>query len=384
MKYYCLEMRTYEGSFLVKIRELNYTDVSDVTDTDKEEERISLKITSIKYDLGEESLIIRTAEKKDAKELTALRMLIDAETEFLDRTREESTLTESDFEERIEEDEAHGHHLFLIALVNDQIIGFSRCIAHSLKRFRHGASFGICLLKAYQGKGIGKRLMTVTTEWADKNQIERIELTVVEDNIGAIHMYRQFGFVKEGIRLSDRKHADGFYHNTVLMSRIPSRMCIPKKDVCSGTPDNIQLRPIDHSNWETCIALSVGKEQQSYVATNAYSLLQAQYSEGLYPLGIYEDDTMVGFIMYEQDFQADDMGMCRLMIDEKHQKKGYGRQAIYRLLEYVETHYSKKPFYTSFEPDNDVACRLYESVGFKDTGEMIGDEKLYQYMPEGE
>ena len=136
------------------------------------------------------------------------------------------------------------------------------------------------------------------------------------------------------------------------------------------------LKEIDKENWEECIELKVAKDQESFVASNAYSLLQANYNEGLYPFAIYDNETMVGFVMYEKDDIAQDMGMCRLMIDEKYQNKGYGKAAILKLLDLVRDKYGSTPFYTSFEPENTVAKNLYESIGFTDTGRMLEEEIL--------
>jgi len=137
---------------------------------------------------------------------------------------------------------------------------------------------------------------------------------------------------------------------------------------------NLIFKEITAENWEECIQLKVAKEQENFVASNAYSLVQAQYVEGLYPLAIYDDQRMVGFLMYEKDDVAKNMGMCRLMIDTKYQKQGYGRCAVIKLLEYVKERYGSTPFYTSFEPDNTVAEKLYESLGFKKTGEILEGE----------
>lgn len=137
---------------------------------------------------------------------------------------------------------------------------------------------------------------------------------------------------------------------------------------------NLIFKEITAENWEECIQLKVANEQENFVASNAYSLVQAQYVEGLYPLAIYDDQRMVGFLMYEKDDAAKNMGMCRLMIDTKYQKQGYGRCAVIKLLEYVKERYGSTPFYTSFEPDNIVAEKLYESLGFKKTGEILEGE----------
>lgn len=139
---------------------------------------------------------------------------------------------------------------------------------------------------------------------------------------------------------------------------------------------NLVFKEITKENWEECIELKVSKGQENFVASNAYSILEANFSEGLYPLAIYDDETMVGFLMYEKDDVAKDMGMCRLMIDVKYQNKGYGKAAIIKLLEFIREKYGNTPFYTSFEPENIVAEKLYESIGFRKTGEMLQDEIL--------
>lgn len=137
---------------------------------------------------------------------------------------------------------------------------------------------------------------------------------------------------------------------------------------------NLIFKEINKDNWEECINLNVSKEQEEFVAPNSYSLLEALYGKNLFPLAIYDDDKMVGFIMYEIDDEDNTMGMCRLMIDQKFQKKGYGREAVLKLLDLIRERYGKIPFFTSFEPENKVAEKLYESVGFKKTGELLYEE----------
>lgn len=139
---------------------------------------------------------------------------------------------------------------------------------------------------------------------------------------------------------------------------------------------NLIFKEITKENWEECIELKVSKEQENFVASNTYSLLEASFSDSLYPLAIYNAETMVGFLMYEKDDVAKDMGMCRLMIDTKYQNKGYGKAAIIKLLDFIREKYGSTRFYTSFEPENIVAEKLYESIGFIKTGKMLGEEIL--------
>lgn len=99
---------------------------------------------------------IRTAEHQDAKELSEVRLQIDGETQYLDRERGEAFIDESGFEELIALDSENEKNLFLVALADGRIVGFSRCEGNSLKRFAHKAEFGVGILKEYWGYGIGK------------------------------------------------------------------------------------------------------------------------------------------------------------------------------------------------------------------------------------
>lgn len=138
----------------------------------------------------------------------------------------------------------------------------------------------------------------------------------------------------------------------------------------------ITLRIIDKSNWEECIGLKVKESQTTFVASNAYSLVQANYEENLYPMGIYDGDTMVGFVMYDYDSEVNMWGMCRLMIDYKYQNKGMGKIAVLKLLDLIREKYGHVNFYTSVEPENQIALKLYENLGFTNTNKLVYDELL--------
>lgn len=136
----------------------------------------------------------------------------------------------------------------------------------------------------------------------------------------------------------------------------------------------ITLKEVDKENWEECVELNVSEEQNDYVAANWYSILQAKFEEEIYPLCIYDGQVMVGFLMYDLDPDTNRMEMCRLMIDHKYQGKGYGRSAVLKLLDLIREKYGKIKFYTSTVPGNTAAQKLYESIGFKKTGEIMWGE----------
>ncbi|WP_343348971.1 GNAT family N-acetyltransferase [Terrisporobacter petrolearius] len=143
---------------------------------------------------------------------------------------------------------------------------------------------------------------------------------------------------------------------------------------------NINFKEIDKSNYNTCINLKVGDHQKNYVASNAISLVQAFYEEELYPIGIYNDEEMVGFILYDYDKELEGWSFSRFMIDINHQNKGYGSKALEKFLEFFHNKYEEENLYTSVEIDNDVAMKLYEKNGFnkKDSFEYKIGNTVYK------
>jgi len=162
---------------------------------------------------------VRSATCNDAKVLPELRLQIDGETENLDRERGEGIIDVPGFEQLIKRDTEDGKNLFLVAAVQDRIVGFSRCEGNSLKRFSHKVEFGICVSKDYWGYGIGKNLLRESIAWADVSGIEKMTLNVMETNDKAIKLYTSLGFETEGILRKDKRLSSGIYYNTLVMGR---------------------------------------------------------------------------------------------------------------------------------------------------------------------
>ena len=147
---------------------------------------------------------------------------------------------------------------------------------------------------------------------------------------------------------------------------------------------SVELRPVTAENWRALIKLQVSEEQRGFVASNLYSISEAQFGyedEGhwdFHPFGIYVDDEPVGFIMYcinygHSRFQG---FIARLMVDEHHQGKGCGRAAMIQLLEMLRANERIQQVGISYEPHNKVAQALYASLGFVEPGEIIDGETL--------
>lgn len=158
----------------------------------------------------------------------------------------------------------------------------------------------------------------------------------------------------------------------------------------------IHLEKINAQNVWDIVALKVSESQENFVAPNETSIIEAYTAIGTgctaFPFGIFDDKTPVGFLMIGHNEAAFDE-LCedevpeilrnnytvwRLMIDEKYQQKGYGREAVRLALEFIRTFPCGKAEYCvlSYEPENIIAKKLYASFGFEETGEIAGGEAI--------
>ena len=142
-----------------------------------------------------------------------------------------------------------------------------------------------------------------------------------------------------------------------------------------------ELQPVTIKNWQSLIKLKVREDQTGFVASNLYSIAQAQFRDeyeghwDLHPFGIYEGDVPVGFLMYGLNFNhpKQQAFIQRLMVDEKFQGKGFGRFAMQKMIEIFRADERIQEVGISYEPANEGARKLYASVGFVETGEMVED-----------
>ena len=139
----------------------------------------------------------------------------------------------------------------------------------------------------------------------------------------------------------------------------------------------ITLEEINRENYLDVIALSVTDEQDNFVASNMFSLAQAKAQPECVPLAIYNGKALVGFVMYCIDLEDKEYWIYRLMIDKTQQGRGYGRKAMQQVISILKQDPDRSIVYLSFEPENHVARKLYESLGFLPDGRIINGETVY-------
>ena len=154
----------------------------------------------------------------------------------------------------------------------------------------------------------------------------------------------------------------------------------------------IRLERINGKNVWDALKLKVSDEQKNFVAPNEISIIEAYTAVTgngyAFPFVIYNDNVPVGFLMIGfdvNDYWEDapkiakgNYNLWRVMIDKDYQGKGYGRKAVALALDFINTLPCGKAEYCwlSYEPENDVACKLYSSFGFVETGEKDGEELI--------
>jgi diamine N-acetyltransferase len=143
-----------------------------------------------------------------------------------------------------------------------------------------------------------------------------------------------------------------------------------------------EIRPVTKDNWKELVRLKVREDQTHFVASNLYSIAEAQFGDDyeghwdMHPFGIYDGESPVGFLMYGYNFEhpKQQAFIIRLMVDQNSQGKGYGRFGMEKMLEIFSLDERIQVVGISYEPENESARKLYASLGFEETGEMVGDE----------
>ena len=126
----------------------------------------------------------------------------------------------------------------------------------------------------------------------------------------------------------------------------------------------IRFEIIDGGNWRTKIETK--PEQVHYVA-NCTTILARAYAyreERSRAYLIFNDETPVGIVLYHDCDEMDAYIFSELLIDAKHQGKGYGRKATEMILDEMRADGKYKKVVLCYYEGNAVARKLYEKIGF--------------------
>ena len=164
------------------------------------------------------SCLLRNGDAADGAGVLAVFNQTHAETDYLLTYPDESSMTEAQESSYLAEATASPTAIEICAIVDGKIVGtagFSP--VGSAEKLRHRAEFGIGILQAYWGLGIGRALLEACIECARQAGYVQLELDVVADNAAAIALYKKLGFAEYGRNPKGFKSRMAGWQELVLM-----------------------------------------------------------------------------------------------------------------------------------------------------------------------
>lgn len=145
---------------------------------------------------------------------------------------------------------------------------------------------------------------------------------------------------------------------------------------------SVTFKEITRENLREVLALEVAEAQRKFVASVAVSIAQAHfYPETAWFRAVYADDAPVGFVMLSVK-SGEPVLILRLLIDARHQGRGYGTEAVRLIVEHVRRiRPQDKALLVSHEPTEGHPGPFYERLGFAYTGEKDPDGELMMRAP---
>ena len=149
----------------------------------------------------------------------------------------------------------------------------------------------------------------------------------------------------------------------------------------------ISFREITDENRDAVYALGVSREQEQFVSGVADSIQEAADEpdgRALY-WAVYDDETPVGFVMITDETSGAPgyiaQYLWKLLIDERHQRKGYGAAVLDLVADYFRRRPEVEAMWTSAGQGEGSPIPFYERYGFERTGEIVFDNEVLLRYP---
>jgi GNAT superfamily N-acetyltransferase len=138
----------------------------------------------------------------------------------------------------------------------------------------------------------------------------------------------------------------------------------------------VTLGEITDGNREAVLALRVSPEQERFVGSVREALEDAAGYPQAKPWyrAVYAGDEPVGFVMVSWNVTPQPPEIIgpwflwKLLIDERHQGRGYGVEVVRQVAELVRAEGATE-LLTSYVPEDGGPAGFYERLGFVPTGE---------------
>ena len=132
---------------------------------------------------------------------------------------------------------------------------------------------------------------------------------------------------------------------------------------------------LNKDNWLECIQLH--SQEDKHIASNLYSIAEAQFYDKANSQAIVVDGKMVGYAMYGED--EDDSTLYwidRLMIGKEHRRCGYASLALQKIKS-IGRKVGYIKLATSTSPSNIPMQKVLTKNGFVTENQLRGNEIVY-------
>jgi diamine N-acetyltransferase len=146
----------------------------------------------------------------------------------------------------------------------------------------------------------------------------------------------------------------------------------------SSNPERVTLVPVGADDWRDVSGLKVTEAQRAFVAEPADYLALCADGGVWNPVAVRLGERVIGFVMWAIDPEDESCWLGGLLIDARHQRQGHGRRTLEAVLDLLVGDHGRRDFALAYHPDN-PAKSLYQALGFRETGEVDGDEVVARW-----
>src|SRR5699024_11049261 len=144
----------------------------------------------------------------------------------------------------------------------------------------------------------------------------------------------------------------------------------------------VEFVKINEDNYEAVLRLKVtdGQNEGKFIAPNVRSIADAylyRKAGDVFPYAVQDGETVVGFVLLDEDEEEKELMIWRMMVDKDYQGKGYGKAIVEKVIEQFEADDRFEVLIADYVKGNEVMGKLLESLGFE-YGEF--DEMNNEYV----
>jgi ribosomal-protein-alanine N-acetyltransferase len=258
---------------------------------------------------------------------------------------------------------------FLVCRVTDDAIAGVVNVSEIVRGAFQSAFVGYYAFTPHARKGYLREGLELTVRHAfDELGLHRLEANVRPENVASVQLIRSLGFEPRS-RSPRYLLLDGDWRDHVGYVRLRE----PGPPVV-GSHGAVTLHDVTAEDRPALLEIRVARDQQTFVGAVTEYLAICLLDMTWQPIAIRADGELVGFVMWSRSAGDGSYWIGGFQIDRRYQRRGYGRSALLALIEGLRAKPGCRAIALTYLPANTAARRLYASLGFRETGEMVGDE----------